>query len=479
MLFNSTEFLFGFLPLVFAGYFLLLRWSQSGAKLWLLAASLYFYAYWELNYLPLISASILLNYSCGRLLASERYSPLSRKLILVCGLLANVALLGYYKYADFVIENINLFIDNDISLLHLLLPLAISFFTFQQIAYLVDAYRREVRENNLIDYALFVCFFPQLIAGPIVHHKQMMPQFNELAVTRPDYRNMGVGLLLLGIGLFKKTIIADPLGLWVNQGYQDVNGISMLGSWLLSLAFTLQLTFDFTAYSDMAIGIALLFNIRLPINFLSALRASNITIFWQRWHLTLTSFLRNYIYFPLGGSRKGFWRGQLNLFIVFMVAGIWHGSGWNFFIWGILQGTANVLHRLWQRQGLKMPVWLGWLLTFNFLNIICVFFRAPGFADAMQVIYGMVGLHGLSPTAPLAAQNSWLFSPALTELGGEIQLVIWVIGAMLLCLLAPNAMSIARTVRLNRRTALYTGFLLGVSVLTTLKVQDEFIYFNF
>ena len=481
MLFNSIEFLFLFLPTVVAGYFVLLKLQlMLPAKLWLLAASLYFYSFWQLSYLPLLLGSILFNFAVSQLLHNTAMPAAMRRLMLTVGVCANVGFLGYYKYADFLIENVNSVFGTDYSLMYLLLPLAISFFTFQQIAYLVDSYRGEVQERNLLDYALFVTFFPQLIAGPIVHHKQMMPQFANLHNNRVDPTNIYIGLLLLGIGLFKKTVIADQFAPWVANGYANTEELSLIGAWALSLGFTMQLTFDFTAYSDMAIGIGLLFNIHLPINFYSALKSTSIGEFWNRWHLTLTSFLRQYIYFPLGGNRKGFTRANVNLFIVFMVAGIWHGSGWNFLMWGLLQGTANVVHRIWQSKNLSMPPLLGWLLTFNFLNIICVYFRAPTFADSTNVLRGMLGLNGIGPDN--MAPGALLATPAaelLREIGAGWQYVLWLGLAFWLGLATRNAMEIARTVTVNYRTAFGTGLLIGVAVLTMLDRKDEFIYFNF
>ena len=481
MLFNSIDFLFLFLPAVFIGYFGLLKLQLFlPAKLWLLGASLFFYSYWELSYLPLLLGSILFNFSVSQILNWQTLSQALKRLILALGICANVGFLGYYKYSDFLIENINLAFGTGFSLMNLLLPLAISFFTFQQIAYLVDSYRGEVEERNLIDYAIFVSFFPQLIAGPIVHHKQMMPQFANIRNSRINRNNIYIGVLLLGIGLFKKTVIADEFAPWVATGYAHTEGLSMLGAWALSLGFTLQLVFDFTAYSDMAIGIGLLFNIRLPINFYSSLKSTNIAEFWSRWHLTLTSFLRQYIYIPLGGNRNGFARANVNLFIVFMIAGIWHGSGWNFFVWGILQGGANVLYRIWKAKNLSMPPLLGWFITFNFLNVICVFFRAPTFTDSIDVLKGMIGLSGILPNS--VELSSLLKTPTamlLAEIGAGWQYPVWTVVAFALALGTRNSMEIAQNAKVNARTAFYSGLLIGISVLTMMDRKDEFIYFNF
>ena len=481
MLFNSSEFLLLFLPITLAGYFGLLRLQTAlPAKLWLMSASLFFYTYWELTYLPLLVGSIIGNYTWGMLLLRTDISRSVKMALLTIGICANLAFLGYYKYADFLIENVNLALGTEFALLNLLLPLAISFFTFQQIAYLVDSYRGQVRERNLVDYAIFVAFFPQLIAGPIVHHRQMMPQFANIRNHCIDHKNIYVGLVLLGIGLFKKAVIADQFAVWVATGYADTQGLSLIGAWALSLGFTMQVVFDFTAYSDMAIGIGLMFNIRLPINFYSSLKATNIGEFWDRWHLTLTAFLRQYVYFPLGGNRRGFARANVNIFIVFMIAGIWHGSGWNFFMWGLLQGSANVLWRIWKALGLSMPALPGWFLTFNLINVICVYFRAPTFSDSTNVLKGMAGLNGVAPSGvPGDTLTNTPLSVLLVEIGGDWQYLLWISAAFLLALGTRNAMEIASTVRVSMRTAFYTGCLIGVSLLISLERSDEFIYFNF
>jgi len=481
MLFNSVEFLFLFLPVTFVGYFLLLRLQVPVfAKLWLLGASLYFYSYWHVNYLPLLLSSLMFNFFAGRLLSGARLPQGVRRVFLLLAVGANIAFLGYYKYADFLIENINLAFDAEVAPLNLLLPLAISFFTFQQIAYLVDSYRGEVEERNPIDYAIFISFFPQLIAGPIVHHKEMMPQFAGARHSRINLSNIYVGLFLIGIGLFKKTVIADQFAPWVDYGYSDTEGLSLIGSWALSLGFTMQLVFDFTAYSDMAIGIGLLFNIRLPINFYSSLKATSIAEFWDRWHLTLTSFLRQYVYFPLGGNRKGFARANVNLFIVFMIAGIWHGSGWNFVMWGVLQGGANVLYRIWKKHGMSMHPLLGWFLTFNFINVICVYFRAPTFADSANVLMGMAGLNGIVPDgSPSALAPLLPLGFLLSEISAGWKYLLWLGVAFYLALFTRNSMEIGRDVTVNIKSAFYSGLLIGVSLLTLLDRKDEFIYFDF
>nr|WP_236613301.1 MBOAT family O-acyltransferase [Chrysiogenes arsenatis] len=304
-------------------------------------------------------------------------------------------MLGYFKYTDFLLENFNGIFDADIPLPHIVLPLAISFFTFQQIAYLVDSYQGQTKEYNLLTYMLFVTFFPQLIAGPIVHHKEMMPQFASRWNLVKNYRNIALGLFVFSMGLFKKVVIADTFAVWATAGFDTATTLNFFSAWATSLSYTFQLYFDFSGYTDMAIGAALLFNIKLPMNFNSPYKACDIQDFWRRWHMTLSRFLRDYLYIPLGGNRVGKYRNYLNLFAVFLLGGIWHGAGWTFVAWGALHGIALIIHRIWQEAGLRMNQYLAWFITFNFVNIAWVFFRAREWEDAFKVLRGMVGLDGV------------------------------------------------------------------------------------
>ncbi|HGZ69965.1 MAG TPA: MBOAT family protein, partial [Nitratifractor sp.] len=303
MLFNSYEFIFFFLPIVYFVYFYLnKKHLVEASKAFMVFASLFFYSWWNISYLPLILVSMLFNYTLGRELSTPRHlQKISKKALLAFGVTMNLLLLGYFKYMDFFIANINRFTGTHIELLHLALPLAISFYTFQQIAYLVDSYRGETKEYDFLNYAVFVTFFPQLIAGPIVHHSEMMPQFAKLRNKVVNLRNVALGLFIFFMGLFKKVVIADTFATWATQGFDVAKELNMLEAWSASLSYTFQLYFDFSGYTDMAIGLGLLFNIKLPTNFLSPYKATSIQDFWRRWHITLSRFLKDYIYIPLGG----------------------------------------------------------------------------------------------------------------------------------------------------------------------------------
>ena len=336
MLFNSPVYIFLFLPIVVLGYFLFNHFRLIvAAKAWLVLSSLFFYGFWNPSYLALIIGSMLVNFALGTALHREKRAPtrgkyhhLKRKNILAAGVLFNLGLLGYYKYEDFLIENFNLLLDRETGYLNLVLPLAISFFTFQQIAYLVDSYQQDTKEYDFLNYCLFVTFFPQLIAGPIVHHGEMMPQFMKLRTKILDWHNVSAGVFVFTIGLFKKVVIADSFAIWANAGFDAVAPLGFYEAWGTSLSYTFQLYYDFSGYTDMAIGAALLFNIRLPINFNSPYKAIGIQDFWRRWHITLSRWLRDYVYIPLGGSRKGNLRTYTNLLATFLLGGLWHGAGW-------------------------------------------------------------------------------------------------------------------------------------------------------
>jgi D-alanyl-lipoteichoic acid acyltransferase DltB (MBOAT superfamily) len=334
---------------------------------------------------------MVFNYAVGKSLNEEKeHKRVSKKQLLTIGIVGDIGLLGYFKYSDFLIANFNLVSNSEIGLLHLALPLAISFFTFQQIAYLVDSYRGETKEYDFLNYGVFVTFFPQLIAGPIVHHKEMMPQFGVAKNKVINYNNIALGLFLFSLGLFKKVAIADTFAIWATYGFDQAEVLTFFEAWVTSLSYTFELYFDFSGYTDMALGVALLFNIRLPINFDSPYKASNIQDFWRRWHITLSRFLKEYVYVPLGGNRDGSFNTSRNLMTTFIIGGLWHGAGWTFIFWGFLHGAALVLHRIWSHFGIKMPLVVGWFLTFNFINISWVFFRAKSWDDAMRVLHAMM-----------------------------------------------------------------------------------------
>lgn len=488
MLFNSPEFLLIFLPLSLGLYFWLTEHRYvPAAKGWLVVASLFFYGWWNPQYLPLILVSLLVNFTIGRQLATgavAKSSLSARRALLTTGVVFNLGLLGYYKYAGFVIGNLAQLTGLPVGISSPLLPLAISFFTFTQIAYLVDSYRGETREYDLMNYALFVTFFPHLIAGPIVHHKTLMPQFAAARNLLASERNIRVGLILFSIGLAKKVLIADTLAQWATAGFDKAVTLNFAEAWLTSLSYTLQLYYDFSGYTDMALGAALMFNIRLPINFASPYRACSIREFWRRWHITLSHFLRDYLYVPLGGSRRGKTRTYINLLVTFMLGGLWHGASWMFVIWGTLHGLAMAGHRLWCAADGRMPGWLGWLLTFNFVNASWVFFRAQNLDAAMKVLSGMVDFGSITLGSTKAGLVSRMHDVAGHPLL-DTALLPAVYGVALLLVALPRNSTgrwMARGAWRQATAGRALGYgLLAACTLTALLASpySEFIYFNF
>lgn len=424
------------------------------------------------------------NYFVGLLLTKSHIrSGVRKKSVLAFGITANVALLAYFKYADFLISNFNTLFHTQYGLLHLALPLAISFFTFQQIAYLVDSYRGETKEYDFINYANFVTFFPQLIAGPIVHHKEIMPQFADDKNKVINYKNIAAGLFIFSIGLFKKVIIADTFAIWATAGFDHAQVLNIAEAWVTSLSYTFQLYFDFSGYTDMAIGAALLFNIKLPSNFNSPYKAVSIQDFWRRWHITLSRFLRDYVYIPLGGNRKGEIRTYRNLFLTFLIGGIWHGAGWSFVFWGFLHGIAIVIHRAWSRLGFGMNTLLAWFITFNFINLTWVFFRAKEWKDAVKVIKGMFGGSIVLPLSMRESLDSlsehgvkfgyWLQSVSRSD-----YTILWVAAAFIVTLALKNSNEMTEKMKPNYLTVLYAAILFLTAV-SSLSKFSEFLYFNF
>ncbi|MGK5030055.1 MBOAT family O-acyltransferase [Janthinobacterium sp. MDT1-19] len=459
MLFNSFAFLFGYLPIVLAGYFLLDRWASSASwrlapAMWLALASLFFYAWWDVRYLPLLLASICVNYGAGRLIGAS--AGAARKRVLVAALALNLSLLAYYKYANFFIDSVDAVAElaGAASLpwhgLVIILPIGISFFTFTQIAFLVDCYRGEVREYRFIHYVLFVSYFPHLIAGPVLHHRDMMPQFADPANAHPRAANFAIGLSIFTIGLAKKVLIADNLSPLAMPVFAAGVTPTLIEAWIGVLAYTFQLYFDFSGYSDMAIGLSRLFGVKLPLNFNSPYKAANIADFWRRWHMTLSRFLRDYLYIPLGGSRHGVAMRYRNLMLTMLLGGLWHGAGWTFVIWGGLHGLYLVLQQAWQRAfGAARTRWWPSVLTFLAVMLAWIFFRAPDVSTAWDIAGALVGANGVSLPRGLASHATslaqWGMHPAFDgirwiELAGPGLPVL--LGAMLLAFRAPNTQEI-------------------------------------
>ncbi|QKF77149.1 MBOAT family O-acyltransferase [Arcobacter defluvii] len=460
MLFNSYEFVFLFLPITFFIYFYLnSKRLVTLSKIFLVVASLVFYSWWNAIYLPLILGSMVFNFLVGQKLGKK-----NSKFMLTFGIVGNVALLGYFKYADFFIENFNWVLNKDVNLLHLALPLAISYFTFQQIAFLVDSYRGETKEYNFLNYSLFITFFPQLLMGPIMHHKEIIPQFQTRWKSYIKWENVSLGLFIFAIGLAKKTLIGDPLTDFAQYGFDNAQKLSMIEAWYASTSYVLSYYFDLSGYADMAIGIGKMFNIDIPKNFNSPYKARNFADYWKRWHITLSRFLGDYIYKSLGGNKTIAWVMYLNIMITFFVSGFWHGAGWTFVVWGLLNGIFVVMAHMMKRANLQMNFYVAWSLMFLGLIITRILFVSNNFSDAWYVSTTLFDISNLS------FSNLMHIDPYLQS--------FYIVLALFLALACKNSMEIAQNFKPNFKYIFYTVILLTAS-LFTFSSAKEFLYFQF
>ncbi|MDH2915815.1 MAG: MBOAT family protein [Gallionella sp.] len=453
MLFNSYAFIFLFLPVVLLGFFQLARLHHAYAAAWLAISSLFFYGYWNPAYVGLLLGSIVCNYAFGMWIAKSgvQHATARKRHLLIFAITANLILLGYYKYANFFLSSASALTGSSLSLGDIILPLGISFFTFTQIAFLVDTYQGKVKEYNFIHYVLFVTYFPHLIAGPVLHHKDMMPQFAHASTYRINWDNIATGLLLFTLGLCKKVLWADSLAPYATAIFDSVNhgmAVGMLPTiyeaWSGALAYTLQIYFDFSGYTDMALGIALMFNIRLPINFNSPYKSTSIIEFWRRWHMTLSAFLRDYLYIPLGGNRHGKLRRYGNLFVTMLLGGLWHGAGWTFVVWGALHGAYLIVNHLWRE--LVSERYLRWLpnrvdgllggvLTFIAVVTAWVVFRAENMAQTLVIWKAMFGIEFRPITFDMVAHGNLLLQ---ADMSGRSLMLLLVPGLLWIWLL-PNS----------------------------------------
>ena len=463
MLFKSYEFVFLFLPIVLLIYYWLgNRNKYDSATLWLIFASLCFYGYWNYRYVPLLLLSIIFNYMIGAFIRKKDY----KKGYLIVGLLGNLSLLAYYKYTGFFIEQINFISNTNLFIPEIVLPLGISFFTFTQSAYLVDVYRGEVSGYSFKTYCLFVTIFPHLIAGPIIYHKDMIPQFNNKNNYKVNYDNLSKGIALFSMGLFKKTAIADNISPWVGAIFSHYNQLNFLEAWAGAIGYTFQLYFDFSAYSEMAIGLGLMLNYKFPINFNSPYKSLSIIDFWRRWHMTLGTWVKSYLYIPMGGNRNGEFAKMRNLFLAMLIIGFWHGAGWTFIIWGGIHGSLLMLNHNWRRLNFQLPKVVCWGLTFFSVVIAWVFFRAENVYQAMQILSSMFDFNSISTSV-----ETWRMRKNVVNTWSTIAGL-----GVLLCL--PNPVIIIDKFRPNWGWFALTLVLLLVSFYQ-LNTYTEFLYFQF
>jgi alginate O-acetyltransferase complex protein AlgI len=489
MLFNSFVFVLVFLPLTVIVFFAAGRFSRKAAAAVLAAASLIFYSYWDPRYLILLLASVAINYTAGRAISRARDRNLAWWFA-AAGIGADLAILGYYKYADFFITSLNTAGALSIPVLGVVLPIGISFFTFTQIAFLADVYKGGVREYRFIHYLLFVTYFPHLIAGPILHHKEIMPQFEDVHTYEPETKNFTIGFLIFLIGLGKKVLLADTFAAYANPVFDAASlnhSVDFASAWAGTLSYTLQIYFDFSGYTDMAVGLSLLFGIRLPINFNSPYKAISIIDFWRRWHMTLSRFLRDYLYIPLGGNRNGPLRRYTNLLVTMLLGGLWHGASWTFVAWGGLHGLYLIVNHAWAAVfPVSHPNRLRALAaggtTFMAVVFAWVLFRAPTFRAAANIIQAMVGGTEIS-TDFHAWSADWSSQFGLQESGERVAATILV--GLGLCWFFPNSQEIAYGLQLFRGRMQWGTFgAVAVMIVILLAINasrgvSEFIYFNF
>jgi alginate O-acetyltransferase complex protein AlgI len=434
-----------------------------------------FYGLGSPAFVPLLVVSIIANYAIGaRILAHNRIGVEagSAKRWLIFGVGVNLAALAYFKYTNFFLDNVSAMSNWEAQWPRIVLPVGISFFTFTQIAFLVDCRRGGAHRYRFWDYLLFVSFFPHLVAGPILNHKSVLPQIETREFGRPGAREIYTALIFFSIGLFKKTIIADSLAPHVQTVFNAIPQLAFVDAWVGALLYTFQLYYDFSGYSEMAVGLALLINIRIPINFDSPYKSTSIVEFWRRWHISLSNFLRDYLYIPLGGNRLGTRRRYANLLATMVLGGLWHGAGWTFLAWGTLHGMGLAINHAWRGAGLRLPTAIAWPLTFLFVVIAWVFFRSPDFGSALSMLATMAGLHGLPPLSEFISGRA--FFPLTLQ---PVSLV-WVAALALWVAVAPNTQEIALADRPRPAFAVACGFLFAAAVLG-LDQASEFLYFQF
>lgn len=485
MLFNSYIFMLLFLPVTLLGYYSLNRIKKYNlSKAFLIIMSLIFYAYFNISYFFIIFSSIVLNYLMSRIMLKNKEKIKLKKLVLALSLLFNIGMLFYFKYLDFFISNINAVFSADFALRHIVLPLGISFFTFQQLSFVIDSYKGNIPLYIFFDYAIFVTFFPQLIAGPIVLHNEIVPQFADETKKAFDFRNFSKGMYAMAYGLAKKVLIADTFGRVVDAAYADTDYfLNSTNGIFIIMAYTFQIYFDFSGYCDMSTGLGWMFNIEIPMNFNSPYRALDDYDFWKRWHITLTRFFTQYIYIPLGGNRKGKARMYLNTFIVFVVSGIWHGANWTFILWGIVHGAADIFSKALSKPISKIPKIIRWVITFGFLNVTWVIFRADNVHQFLFIMKRLLMMNFKPLDGNLVSLlyddnmqyiDSLFGLPWLKYAFGIVLMAL----ALFMCVKCKNTNEKLECFTPNKRSGLATVAFIGVSILSFSGISS-FLYFNF
>lgn len=488
MYFNSYIFILAFLPITVSGYYLINKTKKYQlGHLWLLGASLLFAGYLNAYYALITAIGVLTGYLFIGLVTKENLQEKQKKRCLILGIVIHVGILLYFKYSNFFIENINMVLKKDIPLLELLLPIGISFYTFQQIAYLVDCYREPSVKCDFLEYCLYVTYFPKFLQGPILLHGDMLPYLRDEKNKCFSPEQFGKGLYAFALGLGKKVLLADTLALFVDAGYGNVAELNAPSAILTMLAYSLQLYFDFSGYCDMAMGVGLMLQIPVPVNFDSPYKAVKVTEIWDRWHMTLTRFFTRYVYIPLGGSRKGSFRMYANTFIVFLISGLWHGAAWTFVIWGILHGVAMVISKLLRACKVVLPKVLGWFLTFSFWVASFAIFRAASLQEAFTLFSRVVngGMGRIQELFYATIEKSTEVSILqkldvldITKTFPEIYVLVVLVISLLGCLTMKNTQEKLQQFQFTYQKLFVTVLLIFYSLISLGKVT-VFLYANF
>lgn len=486
MLFNSYIFIL-FLIIVFSVFFLLKDKkikNVSLQKIWLFIASIVFYSYGNIEGLPILALSIIFNYYMGNKI--RVIEGAKKKIIFVFSIVVNLVMLAFFKYTTFLFNSINDIAGTDFNFINIILPLGISFYTFMQLAYIIDVYKGYKEKYSILDYSLFVMIFPSVTSGPITDHKEMIPQFSKKS--QLNFKNIAIGLSLFVIGLLKKVLIVDNIAPWVNDVFANTETITCLEAWIGALGYTLELFFDFSGYSDMAIGIGTMFNLDFPTNFNSPYQANSIIEFWRRWHISLSTWIKNYIYIPLGGNRKGEIKKYRNLLITMILCGIWHGAGWNFVFWGALHGVYQIINNLWKKTKIELPKVIGRCLTFFSVMVGWIFFRATTFKDGINVFTKLFDFTNITLNISSVNHLGFLknlgfkFENIITSISIPKSLIIIIILLMIVMFIPSSQKIVDHFLKDKKKSTLFAVVLgiIAVCVLFSLgSSQSTFIYYNF
>lgn len=482
MQFNSYVFILAFLPVMLLAYYLIGKFNQRFGKIIIIIGSIVFYGYSDITMVKILAVSILINLLFAKMIERIKW----KKLFMAIPVFINVGLLLYFKYTNFAITNVNSWFCKEIPLKEIIMPIGISFFTFQQIAYIVAVYRQEISKVNIIDYIAYILYFPKLLMGPLMDPVEFVEQFNDSQLKKIDWNNIAYGVKIFSFGLLKKVLFADTFAKAVEWGFTNKEAATSMDWILVMLFYTLEIYFDFSGYSDMAVGTSLMFNITLPINFDSPYKAVSIRDFWKRWHISLTKFFTKYIYIPLGGSKKGIIFTCVNTMIVFLISGIWHGANWTFILWGLLHGAFSVFDRVIEKKSRKIFEPARWLVTFAVVNVLWLLFRANSVSQWIEILNIIKGLANTTVSDGLIGvfsipEMSIVFNtfPSVDKLNTDMRgfmMVIFLLISLVICIIPEN--NYRNLKKLSVVSMIFAAFAI-IWGITCLGGESVFVYFDF